>query len=93
MLRLVCAPAARRKMCSPCVPSMDLNGNANFQVEFWELGVGWITRPDDIPLLDEQPGARVDRGGEVLIEGMFDLDSTYEAARGGALGVRSNQGK
>jgi hypothetical protein len=41
---------------------MGLNGNANFQVEFWELRVGWITRPDVISLLNEQPGARADRG-------------------------------
>jgi hypothetical protein len=47
---------------------MDLNGNSNFQVEFWEPGVCWITHPDDIPMLDEQWGARVDREGEVLME-------------------------
>jgi hypothetical protein len=44
---------------------MGLYGNTNFQVEFWEPGVSWVTRPYIIPLFDEQPGARVDRGGKV----------------------------
>jgi hypothetical protein len=60
MFGLVGTPAARRKMCLPGVPGVGLYGDADFQVEFWEPGVGWVARPNVIPLLDEQPGARVD---------------------------------
>ena len=60
VLGLVRVSAARRKMCSPGVPGVGPYGNTNFQFEFWEPGVGWVARPDVIPLLDEQPFARVD---------------------------------
>jgi hypothetical protein len=52
---------------------MGLNGNANLQAEFWKPKVDWIMRPNVITLLDEQPGARIDRGGEVLPESGRDI--------------------
>jgi hypothetical protein len=53
MFGLVGTSAARRKMCLPCVPGVGLYREAYFQVEIWEPWVGWVTRPNVIPLLHE----------------------------------------